>query len=116
MKTPKAFDKHTFIEGFPILQPVTPTDDEHQAHWWHTDDGQKILAIQNRYFDQLKGYKDFQQVSKGGIGRYIEALNHQYEWPEVSQPGFWCTKFGDKIISGFWEVVNKFIRYLNTLE
>jgi len=115
MKTPKAFDKHTFMEGFPILQPVTPTDDEHPAHWWDTDDGQVIRARQNQFLKSMKDYQGFQPVTKEGFDAWMKALISQFSWPRMN-PKFWGEPFGQRIVLDFWAVVNKFIRYLNTLE
>lgn len=116
MRGKKTFDKHTFMEGFPILQEVTPTDDLHPAHWWDTNDGQLIRVKQQQYFNDVKNYQKFVPCNKEGFGQWVEALNSTYMWPDVSERRFWTTPFGQRIITDFWAVVNKFISYLNSLE
>jgi len=120
MRGKKPFDKHTFMEGLPILQEVTPTDDQHPAHWWDTNDGQLIRARQNQFFQTVKQFKDFtgeESFNKIQFGRVIEALSRKHTWPQLSsQPNFWFTAFANKIELDFWAVVNKFISYLNSLE
>lgn len=118
MRKPREFNKYTFKDGYPILQPATPTDSDHQAHWWQTDDGQRILVAQNNFFDRIKAFEnadpdDF--LSKIGIQQHLNTITNQLEWPDVSSRDFWKTEFGLRIQTEFWEVANKFIRYLNTL-
>lgn len=114
MRGKKTFDKHTFMEGFPILQEVTPTDDLHPAHWWDTNDGQRLRARQNQFFNDIKEYQSVYPMTKEGFGRWIDRLIKNFEWPEVSN--IWNTNFGKRLALDFWTVVNKFISYLNSLE
>lgn len=122
----KEFNESTKAEALQLLQPVTPTDENHQAHWYHENNGGKILAVQKTFIHAFK--KNFIDCkNKTEINRLINIAFTPQWLPYIDENAiteseliqsnidFWSTGFGLTVAKKWEKMFSTFIDFLNTL-
>jgi len=126
-KKVKYFDKETLSEAMQILQPVTPTlkETEFQAHWYNEGFGLSVRDAQEYYLNRLKRLL-VDCKTKRDVNRVLRESPFP-KWPvyktacftkrtpEEENIFFWKNGFGSVIRTEFYEMMGKFVEYLNKL-
>jgi hypothetical protein len=95
-----------------ILQPVTPTDGDHPAHWWNEGIGQVIRNTQMLWIENVKEAL----LREPTMENVKETLTKEkIAWPSVNDghgdyQHFWNFGFGSIIIAHFSANFIKFQR------
>lgn len=122
------------MEAIGILQPVTPMDDKHPAHWYNTPGmGQRILTAQSTFLVILK-LKLSQCRSKNEVGFLLNCHNTP-NWPVYKKPSlgknhtstneveemiknnteYWTIGFGGVVRVQWYEMIQKFADAINAM-
>lgn len=122
----KIFNETTKAEALQYLQPVTPTDEAHPAHWYHENNGGKILAVQKTFINAFKK-KFIDCKNKTEINRLVN-IAFTPQWPPYIDENakseealfqanidFWSKGFGLTITMEWEKMFLSFISFLNTL-
>jgi hypothetical protein len=114
----KPFNRDTLIEALSFLQPVTPTDEDHQAHWYNEGYGQQIYSYQKMYIDYLK-----EKISKVRSKKEIQEIFIKSKILKPAPPittseqvKFWSEGFGLIIFNEYYRIISNFIYHINSLE
>lgn len=100
--------------AFEILQPVTVTDENHQAHWWNEWFGERVMAAQKTWLEKAKTAA----ASYDSRKEIMDALiNVKMVWPKYSDDpeenfNWWTNDFGAVIISQWRTIFNTFQQVL----
>jgi len=121
-------NRENIAELLQFLQPVTPTDNDHQADWYNTEYGKNVIFSQEAHIKTLKMllkdcnfHKDIQAV--------FEQVGYYPSWPpyipDLSLPDneiikvnhdFWMEGIGVLLRNEYQEMLRKFIEKVNELK
>ena len=124
----KFFNKESLSEAVQTLQPVTPTNDTHQAHYYNEGFGLAIMIEQQNFLRAFK--KDLIDChTKSAINKLIEIRGIAPKWPpyidklstnneeiEKKNYQFWAEGFGSLIRERWFEMISNFISKINDLK
>lgn len=123
----KYFNKETLAEAAQILQPVSPTDEHYQAHWYNDGLGLQIRIAQENFIRNFKRPL-VDCKTKAEVNELISAFGNTPEWPpyvkqyekdeerlQQANHEFWTNGFGGLIRKEWFAMFQKFIDFLNSL-
>jgi len=124
----KYFNKETLAEAAQILQPVSPTDEHYQAHWYNEGFGLQIRLEQENYIRNFKRPL-VDCKTKADVNELLSASGNAPNWPSYIKPyendeeklqaanhEFWTNGFGGEIRKEWFSMLQKFIDFLNSLK
>lgn len=127
MKKKKYFNKETLAEAIQILQPVSPTDEHYQAHWYNDGLGLKIRIVQENFIRNFKRPL-VDCKTKAEVNELLALHTDAPKWPpyikqyeedqeklEQANHEFWTNGIGGLIREEWFKMIRKFIDFLNSL-
>jgi hypothetical protein len=109
------FNPDNLGKALKMLQPVSPTDNDHPAHWWTGNFGMLVTQVMNTAIKNIihvsQGVKtklEFQRRLKFNLPLMV--------WPKHEDPDFWDSGFGHTIIKEWNGRMKKFTDYLSSLQ
>jgi len=119
----KELNQENIIDILHLLQPVTYTDNEHQADWYGNGFGKLINVKQQVYITLLKE-SILNCTTKYQIQYLFSQLHKnvncfpawvQEDLKRKGQKEFWESEFGKKLLSEWKWMINKFVSHLNNM-
>lgn len=95
--------REEMLTAMEILQPVTPTDGQHQAHWWNEGFGIKVMSAQIEWIKEVKSRLVLCEDKE--CAREV-LQKTAIKWPAPSKVAeesleFWTNGFGATIVACF---------------
>lgn len=115
-KIRKNVDAGRIQTAIELIQPVTPTDKNHQSDWWNTQFGRAILSCQEIYIEKVKRSLLLCK-NKKDLGMFAASMPMIY-WPKEpieEDPEFYNTAFGVLIIDEWKKMWENVFNYFNSL-
>lgn len=110
----REFGKGALMDCCGYLQPVTPSLDQYQAHWWNEGFGKLVLDTQKQYIDDYKK-SIINCGSLEEIPRFVNSFKSMKWPPNNIDPFFWGSDFGISILSNWANMWTKHFESLRTL-
>ena len=110
--------KDVIMAALDILQPVTPQDHEHPAHWWNEGLGERIANAQKLWIDKVRA----KVIDCTTVEEVREVLRAEtIWWPKASENqsenfNWWTNGFGAGIIACFRVNFTTFQQRINAFD